>query len=558
MRLLLLCAVFTVGACGDDAPTGQIEAHVTHYEYSFDIQSRAAHAELTLKLDRGGDCITLPMRAELVGTPTINGDAASATVAYDAIEVCGDGHDRGSTIKLGADLNIPLATLGTSQVGYSIRRDSQGNDFYYLVSWVNGCDRFGPCDNRPDQFATYRFTVTHPDNFKARCPGAVTEVSATQTVCDFDHAGGPTYSTFGVAAYPAWTQTDKGSWGGVQVTLYDRAQTLIDGAIDVSYHGGFMTWMQEQFGPYPYGSELRVLTAPTYWGGFEHPGNIVLDDTLARATGSSYWNQTAHTLDHEMVHMWAGDQTTLASTYDFVWKEAMAEYLSYVWEDMRSAANGTQTAGAWKTFSVNADYWPVPLDEPELFDYYSDVYGAGPMVLFRQLEVLTSREQVLAGIKMVLGTQRALSVDELLVALEASTGLDLDAYAAAWIRGNGKPNYPRYNVTFTPGTGATSTLALVQVNKGVNPRGCKFHVALRGANASDVQLAEVNTFTGGPDQTLQVTTPSFTVTDVVLDPGAECLVYAMTTTPRTLDGASNGPRVWSPYNTAAQHPWTHR
>ncbi len=558
MRLPMLWAILVAGACsGDDGPTGAIEAHVTHYDYSFDIMSRAAHAEVTLSLDKGGDCITLPMRAELVGTPTIDGDAASATVANETIEVCGDGYDTGSTIKLGVDLAIPLATLGSSQVGYSIRRDSQGNDFYYLVSWVNGCDRFGPCDNRPDQFATYRFTVNHPDNFKARCPGTVTEVSATQTVCDFEHAGGPTYSTFGVAAYPAWTQTDKGSWGGVQVTLYDRTQTLINGAIDVAYHSGFMTWMQQQFGPYPYGNELRVLTAPTYWGGFEHPGNIVLDDTLARATQSSYWNETAHTLDHEIVHMWAGDQTTLAATYDFVWKEAMAEYLTFVWEDMQSTANGTKTAGAWKSFGVNSEYWPVPLDEPELFDYYGDVYGPGPMILFRQLEVLTSREQVLAGIKMVLGAPRALSVDELLAALEASTGLDLDGYAAAWIRGNGAPNYPRYNVTYTDG-GATSSLALVQVNKGANPRGCKFHVALRGANTTDVQLVEVNTFTGGDDQTLQVTSPSFAVTDVVLDPGAECLVYAMSVSPRTLGGAPNAPRVWSPFNTATNHPWRHR
>src|SRR5690606_26581551 len=160
-------------------------------------------------------------------------------------------------------LRIPPAVLATSQVGSAITRDMQGNDFYYRVSWVNGCDRFGPCDNRPEQFATYRVTVTHPAAFTARCPGTITEASDTETVCDFAHAGGPTYSTFGVAAYPAWTQPDKGAWGGVQVTLYDREQTLIDAAIDPAYHGGFMEWMQSTFGPYPYGSELRVLTAPT-------------------------------------------------------------------------------------------------------------------------------------------------------------------------------------------------------------------------------------------------------------------------------------------------------
>jgi aminopeptidase N len=553
-RAVLVCLI---AACGDDPPTGAIEAHVTHYDYAFDIESRVAHAELTLALDQGGDCITLPMRAELMGTPTINGDGVHATIGDGLAEFCGGGWDTGKTIKLGVDLTIPLATLGTSQVGYSVKRDSQGNDFYYLVSWINGCDRFGPCDNRPDQFATYRFTVTHPATYKARCQGTITEPSATQTVCDFSHAGGPTYSTFGVAAYPAWTQSDKGVWGGVQVTLYDRAQTLIDGAIDVGYHSGFMDYMQSYFGPYPYGTELRLLTAPTYWGGFEHPGNIVLDDVLARDPTPSYWNDTAHTLDHEIVHMWAGDQTTLASTYDFVWKEAMAEYLTYTWEDLTSAAYGTRTAGAWKSFSAAADFYPVPLEQPELFDYYGDVYGPGPMILFRQLEVLTSRAQVLAGIQMVLGTPRALSVDELVAALEQSTGLDLDGYVTAWIRGTGKPLWPRYNVTFTEGAG-TSTLALVQTNKGANPRGCKFHVALRGAQATDEVLVAVNTFTDGVDQTLQVPTPSFTVTKVVLDPGAECLVYAMSVSPRLAPSTTNEVRVSSPFNTPARHPWNRR
>jgi aminopeptidase N len=551
-RLLVMCVL---AACGDDPPTGPITAHVTHYDYRIDIMTRTARATLTLEVDQGGDCITLPMRATVLAAPEMNGETSSVAVTGNEAIFCGGGFETGSTLELAIDIEVPLAVVGTSQVGYSITRDAQGNDFYYLVSWVNGCDRFGPCDNRPDQFATYRFTVTHPAAYTARCPGTITEVSDTQTVCDFQHDGGPTYSTFGLAAYPAWTQTDRGTWGGVKITLYDRPITAIGAAIDTAYHSGFMDWMQSQFGPYPYGDELRVLTAPTYWGGFEHPGNIILDDGLARQQRPSYANPTAHTLDHEIVHMWAGDQTTLASTYDFVWKEAMAEYLTYVWEDMQSAASGTQTAGAWKSFSIDAAYYPVPLDQPELFDYYGDVYGPGPMIFFRQLEVMTSRAQVLAGLQMLLGTQRALSVDEVITALSQTTGLDLTAYATAWIRGSGAPGWPRYNVTFAAGVG-TSTLALTQVNKGAIPRGCKFKVALRGATQGDELLVDVNTFTGGVDQTLQVATPAFTVTDVVLDPEAQCLVYAMTTSPRVV--GESGPRVSSPFNTPQAHPWARK
>jgi aminopeptidase N len=531
-----------LAACGDDPlPTGPITARVTHYDYAFDIDSRAAHVELTLAVETGGDCLTLPFRAQGLTAATLDGDVATATVAGDTVVLCGIGYRDGRELALAADLVIPLATLADSQVGYSITKDAQQNSFYYLVSWVGGCDRFAPCDNRPDQFATYRFTVTHPAGYDARCPGTITEVSPTQTVCSFDQAGGPTYSTFGVAAYPAWTQIDKGTWGGVKVTLYDRAITQIDAAIDPAYHGGFVDWMQSQFGPYPYGDELRILTAPTYWSGFEHPGNIVLDDGLARITRPTYWNQAAHVLDHEIVHMWAGDQTTLASTNDFVWKEAMAEYLSYVYEDITSPANGLRTAGAWKLFAQDSTFYPVPMEMPALFDFYGDAYGAGPMILFHQLEVMTSRDQVLGAIKTLLGQPRAIGVDDVLAALEQSTGLDLDAYASTWLRGTGAPDWPRYSLVFTPGAG-TSTLALDHVNEKPVARGCRFHVALQGANPGEEQLVAIDTWSGGADQTLTVPTPSFTVTRLVLDPRAECLVYLMSSTPRTIP-------------TPRKHPW---
>jgi aminopeptidase N len=372
--------------------------------------------------------------------------------------------------------------------------------------------------------------VHHPATHDARCAGAITEVSDTETICELTEPA-PTYSAFGIAVYPAWTQSSLGAWDGINVTLYDRPTTLVATAIDGAYHAGFVAWMQQNFGPYPYGAELRILTAPTYWNGFEHPGNIILDDGVARRPRPLYWNETAHVLDHEIVHMWAGNQTTLAGTYDFVWKEAMSEYLTFVYEHETFAPNGLRSAASWKGAAQGAEYFPVPGDQPALFDYYADVYGAGPMVLFRQLEVMTSRQQVLDAIRMVLGTRRTLSVTELVAALQQTTGLELDAYAAAWIFGSGRPSWPRIALTFTPGAG-TSMLAIDTTTPVVPGQGCKFDVALHGANMSDVRTIAVDTFTGGPDQTLQLPTPPFAVTNVVLDPENVCLVYDASITPR--------------------------
>jgi aminopeptidase N len=436
----------------------------------------------------------------------------------------------GEPLILDVDLVIPLGTLGGSQVGYSVTQDEEQNPFYYLTSWVGHCDRLGPCDPRPGQFAKYTFRVTHPETLLVRCPGAITEVSPTETVCDFAHEGGPTYSTFGVAAYPAaaWARTDKGQWGSARVTLYDRPGTKIDAKIDPAHHAGFVGFMESMFGPYPYGDELRILTAPTYWNGFEHPGNIVLSDRLARGW-SVYLHPVAHVLDHEIAHMWAGNETTLAGTYDFVWKEAMAEYLTYVYESMTEPAAGEATAFAWKLFSYRAAHFLVPGEQPALFDYYGDVYGPGPMILFRQLEALTSRAQVLEALRSVLGKPRTLSVEELLAALEAHTGLDLEKYTAAWIRGTGAPEWPRVALTYNPGN-ATDFLG-VRVTAGTNRR-CKFHVALRGAHPGELQLVAVDTLRGGIEQTIAIQPQlTFPVVALDVDPLHECLIFPSAAAP---------------------------
>jgi len=523
-RMRCAALILLLAACGTDnsGVTGPITAHVTHYDYALDLDSLAAHSKVTLIADAAGNCMTLPFRAASVTTVGFDGVDADGTQENSQLTICGHTVAVGDTFTLDADVTIAVATLGKSQVGFSTSKDSEGNDFTYLVSWVNGCDQFGPCDNRPDQFATYTFDVTHSAALTVRCSGDVTDLSPTETKCDFTDAGGPTYSTFGLAAYPAWTQTDKGTWAGVHVTVYDRASTGIAALIDPTFHTGFLTWMQSEFGPYPFGTELRVLTAPTYWDGFEHPGNIVLDDGLAKEVGG-YTAPVAHVLDHEMTHMWAGNQTTLAATYDFAWKESMAEYLSFVWEDMNDATTSAATSLLWKKDADSAVYWPVPLDQPTLLAYYGDVYGPGPMVFFRQLEVMTSRDAVLRAIKSVLGTPHSLSVDDLVVALSRETGLDLTEYVNGWIKGSGQPHWPIVKTTFTAAP-TTSTLAVTITNPTTANRGCQFHVALGDGGTNSTKVL-VDTFANGPTQTIDVPTPAFTVSEIDLDPDHECLVF---------------------------------
>ncbi|MBP6629331.1 MAG: hypothetical protein KA297_07865 [Kofleriaceae bacterium] len=535
---LLVLAATGLGCGGDDdapPPTGPIDARVDHYDYRIDLATRRASVVITATVVTAGDCLTLPFRGDDLGADvTINGAPAGGEVGGGQLTLCGDGYPAGTTLTLGASMTVPATTWGPTQVGFSTTTDRAGNDFVYLVSWVGGCDRHGACDNRPDQFARYRFTVDHPEALTVRCPGDVTEPSPTQTVCAFEHDGGPTYSTFGIVASSGWTTTDKGLWDGVATTVYDRTGSGVAARIDPVYHGGMMAFMSSTFGPYPYGDELRLLTGPTYWNGFEHPGNIVLSDALANPlSGSAYRDPVAHTLDHELAHLWAGDQTTLAGTYDFVWKEAMAEYLSYLHEDSVDPAVALATARAWKLFSRGVLAYPVPGERPPLVDYYGDVYGPGPMVLFRQLEVLSSRAQVIAALQALLGQARAIGVADVTAALASATGLDLTAYVAAWVTGEGPPVWPEFTAVFTPGAtaGSPGSLQVDQTNAAATgDKRCRFKIGLEGADTAQNVKVVIDTVASGPSQTLVVPDPGFAVVRTVIDPDAECLAFPTAST----------------------------
>jgi aminopeptidase N len=547
--LLVVCVAAACGSSPQPPPTGPIDATITTYDFTFDLATRHASAILTATVNTGGDCLTLPFRAKNLTNVTIDGVAAGGALAQNLLTICGAGWDAGSELTITADMDVAQATLGASQVGYSVSPTPGGGQFDYLVSWVEGCDQFAPCDNRPNVFAHYHFHVTHPTGVTVLCPGIVTENGGV-TDCAFDYDGGPTYSGFGIAAHSAWHLADLGMWGGVHATMYDEPSGATTALVDTTWFDGYLTWLQGEFGPYPYGTDLRVAVAPTYWSGFEHPGNIVLDDGLACSgpkCSSYYLHPVTHVLTHEIAHQWAGDQTTLSGLYDFVWKESMAEYLAFTYESMQDPPAALATARAWKTMAQSARYYPVPTGMPALIDYYGDVYGPGPMILFHQIEGMSSQAAVLAALKSLLGTPHAIGVADVEAALEKSTGLDLTAYFAAWMAGAGAPVWPQVSATWIPAPQPPGGVLQVSVTNAAMTTGktCVFDVALRDAAGAQEKRVTVDTVHGGASQSFTIADPGFTVSTVALDPDAACLVFPAT-------AAVTAPHApgWTPWRSA--------
>jgi aminopeptidase N len=492
---------------------------VSRYTVAFDLGTAQAHAALDIAVPAPfGDCLSISDRGASTNITWDGAPGSSPTIKSGTLDVCGATVSGPGKLTLGADTPVPLKTYDNLDVGYSHKQDQDGGQFSYLVSWVAGCDRFGPCNADPSTLAQFHFDVTHASGTTVLCPGVLTP-GDTVTHCDLSGTLAPTYSAFGLAADPLWTRTPFTSVAGLDLVFYETPSGQIAKSLDAASVGAYITWITGLLGPFPYGSEIRYAGAPTVWLGFEHPANIVLYEKLPAVTGA-YANPSMHVVMHETAHQWSGDRVTIATPLDFVWKEATVEYLSYVFEDeQRPPAEAAATLAYWKGISLQAGYHPRPTDNPApaVQTFYGDVYGAGPMTLYVQLEDLLGRSVVLEAIQAFLANPGARSVTDLQHALETSSGKDLSSYFSAWVFGAGKPEWPTFAVS-TMQTGDQVTVSLTQQNASGKVYGCKVVVEVDGATSKaiatvDYGVAPTNAMATG------MATLAETATGTVLDPG---------------------------------------
>lgn len=508
------------GGAADPPPKGRLHATVERYHYAFDLDT--AHAKSVLDLDvaaPGGNCFTVSDRLPFTSDSRWNGAQPLSSAAVDgAFQVCGStGVRGGEPLAIGGEGDVPEQTFLSLDVGFHRAADQDGGQFSYLLSWVGGCDHFGPCDPDPSRLSAFHFEVTHAPGAVVLCPGALSD-DGKVTTCDVEGTLAPTYAAFGLAADPLWKRRPFTTAGGVDVVFYETPSGKLASALDVASVETFLGWITGLLGPFPYGKEMRYAGAPTAWLGFEHPANVILNESVGDVQ-SAYADPTMHVFMHETVHQWAGDRVTIASVPDFVWKEATAEYLSYVFEDEhRPAEEAAGSLHYWKAISLQSSWFPRPTDHPSppVQDFYGDVYGPGPMVLYVQLESLLGRPAVLAGVQSFLAEPGARGVADLRDALSKSAGLDLTPYFDAWVFGQGAPEWPTLKVE-TAQVGDQVTVTVTQQNASGKLYGCQVEVEVQGAGS--VALATVD-FGAAPTSAAQtaVVTLAEPVTGTRLDP----------------------------------------
>ena len=156
------------------------------------------------------------------------------------------------------------------------------------------------------------------------------------------------------------------------------------------------------------------------------------------------YERRCETVLHEMAHMWFGDLVTMRWWDDLWLNESFATWASVV-----AQVNATEYTNAWTTFATVEKSWAYVQDQlPSTHPISADIvdlaavevnfdgitYAKGASVL-KQLAAYVGYEEFLEGLRAYF-TAHAFgnaTLNDLLVALEKTSGRDLRAWSAAWL-----------------------------------------------------------------------------------------------------------------------------
>ncbi|GGV06738.1 aminopeptidase [Kitasatospora herbaricolor] len=200
--------------------------------------------------------------------------------------------------------------------------------------------------------------------------------------------------------------------------------------------------------PYPFGKYDQAFVPEYNIGAMENPGCVTFREEFifrSKVTEAAYEGR-ANVVLHEMAHMWFGDLVTMRWWDDLWLKESFADFMgSYA-----LLAAGTKYGSAWITFANQRKAWayrqdqfptthPITADIRDLEDaklnFDGITYAKGAAVL-KQLVAYVGRDAFFEGARRYFKRHAYGNtvLDDLLGALEETSGRDLTSWARAWLQ----------------------------------------------------------------------------------------------------------------------------
>ncbi|MFC0865291.1 aminopeptidase N [Sphaerimonospora cavernae] len=336
----------------------------------------------------------------------------------------------------------------------------------YLHSQFETADahRMYACFDQPDLKATFELTVLAPAHWEVvsnAAPDSVEELEehrgkhgTLQASKRWHFPPTPRISTYITALVAGAYAVVRDEHDGIPLGIYVRrslAEHLDPENIFEVTKQGF-DFFHRVFGVrYPFGKYDQLFVPEFNAGAMENAGAVTfLEDYVFRSrVTDAMVERRAETILHEMAHMWFGDLVTMRWWDDLWLNESFATFMSVLCQ-----AEATRWGqGAWTTFANVEKAWayrqdqlpsthPIAADIPDMqaveVNFDGITYAKGASVL-KQLVAYVGLDNFLAGVRDYFGEHAwgNTSLEDLLSALERTSGRDLSAWSKEWLETSG-------------------------------------------------------------------------------------------------------------------------
>lgn len=410
----------------------------------------ATRATLSFDAAPGGET-WVDFLGHSVDRVTVNGE--SREVSWDGARIRIDA--------LAATNTVSIEARGVySRSGEGLHRFVDPVDrAVYLYTQYEPADarRVYPCFEQPDLKARWRMRVSAPTGWQVLSNGAESTRRDVEDGVEVSFAETSPISSYitAVAAGPyhrvdaVWNGPD----GAVDLGVLCRASLApsldAEEIVEITRRG--LAFFGDAFGlAYPWGKYDQIFVPEYNLGAMENPGLVTFTEAYVfrGASTAAQHEARANTILHEMAHMWFGDLVTMRWWDDLWLKESFADFMG----SHASVATGLHP-DAWVSFASRRKGWayeqdqlptthPIVADIPDLqaakLNFDGITYAKGASVL-KQLVAYVGEESFFAGARRYFADNAYgnTTLDDLLSALERTSGRDLRSWSRAWLETTG-------------------------------------------------------------------------------------------------------------------------
>jgi len=311
---------------------GDASYHVAHYDldFAYKPEGNRLDATTTLRCVAVDDLtrVRMDLHQLRVARVTVNGRVPARYTHRDgALAVW-----LTSPIAAGTEFEVRVKFSGQPAILKSKTLGDAGweelSDGVIVAAQPHGAPTWFPCNDRPDDKATYAFTVTAPNGYHVAMSGELLDTTARGSSVVWRYrqdAPMATYlATCQIGRYAVIEQD-----GPVPLRVAAPTDVAGDG-FDATFgrQPDMMRFFETVFGPYPFACYTTVITDDD----LEIPLESQSLSTFGRNFCEDDWDRI-RLVAHELAHQWFGNAVTLRRWQDIWLHEGFASYAEWLWSE---------------------------------------------------------------------------------------------------------------------------------------------------------------------------------------------------------------------------------